>query len=801
MNLSGEIGLAKNRLNCLRTDLLQGKSDAETLRELDQAVSNLDLLVGDLQNAVMKTRMQPVGRLFQKYPRVARDLARQLGKQVNLELSGEDTELDKTMIEDLNDPLIHLVRNAVDHGIETAEERAAQRKPAPASCGSVAQQIGDHIIIEVSDDGRGMRPDVLRRKAVEKGLLEADVAANMDDQEALRLVFLPGFSTKDAISSVSGRGVGMDVVKTNIQKLNGRIDIRSVIGEGTTFTIHLPLTLAILPVLVIKLGEQPFAVPLSLVREIIPINPDEVQEVSGRATMMIRNEVLPIRSLAGMIGWPVDKPPAFGVLDAVLAALVRAGSGRLRRSRRCRHQAARGHQAQGRCGRHSVRRWLGRPRARHGAIAGRASSRNAAGPVQARGVKRSSASRLRITRSTSMADSPLLVRLPVLNRKQEIVGYDLRLSAATASTLKEHGLLRLLSGSSDQENFFLRLPNRFALTDVGQLESEKSTAESSGRVVIEVNPSAQPGDTLVPQARKWKAAGYGICLQRPYDAQVSPETLDLASYFTIDGAELSGNLEKTCNRLRRHSAKQIAINVATPQGFQDGYHAGCDFFRGYFFTTPQPAKSQAINPSYTTIVSVMKLVQDNAPVAKIEEALKRDATLAYKLLRYINSAGFGLSCEIQSFRHAVAVLGYKNLYRWLALLMVTAARDTASSALVTTAITRGRLAELLGGSMFDSQERDNLFIVGAFSLLEAILKMPLEEVIEQIPLPEPVLDAVLRREGPYGPILSVVEATETLDQASSRAQAAEISELLSMTPAQLNRAQIDALAWAEGLVR
>jgi len=314
LNLSGEIGLAKNRLNCLRTDLLQGRSDAETLRELDQAVSHLDLLVGDLQNAVMKTRMQPVGRLFQKYPRVARDLARQLGKQVNLELSGEDTELDKTMIEDLNDPLIHLVRNAVDHGIETAEERAAQRKPAVSVVRLSAQQIGDHIIIEVTDDGRGMRPDVLRRKAVEKGLLEPDVAANMDDQEALRLVFLPGFSTKDAISSVSGRGVGMDVVKTNIQRLNGRIDIRSVIGEGTTFTIHLPLTLAILPVLVIKLGDQPFAVPLSLVREIMPINPDEVQEVSGRATMTIRNEVLPIRSLAGMIGWPVSKPPAFGVL-------------------------------------------------------------------------------------------------------------------------------------------------------------------------------------------------------------------------------------------------------------------------------------------------------------------------------------------------------------------------------------------------------------------------------------------------------------------------------------------------------
>jgi two-component system chemotaxis sensor kinase CheA len=314
LNLSGEIGLAKNRLNCLRTDLLQGKTDPETMRALDQAVSHLDLLVSDLQNAVMKTRMQPVGRLFNKYPRVVRDLARQLGKNVDLELSGEDTELDKTMIEDLNDPLVHLVRNAVDHGIESPEERAASGKPALSVLRMSAQQVGDSIIIQIADDGRGIRPDILRRKAVEKGLIDAETAVNIDDQEALKLIFMPGFSTKDAISSVSGRGVGMDVVKTNINRLNGRIEIRSVVGEGSVFTIYLPLTLAILPVLVIRVAEQSFAVPLSLVREIIAINPDEVQEIAGRATMMIRDEVLPIRSLAGMIGWPMARPPAYGVL-------------------------------------------------------------------------------------------------------------------------------------------------------------------------------------------------------------------------------------------------------------------------------------------------------------------------------------------------------------------------------------------------------------------------------------------------------------------------------------------------------
>ncbi len=314
LNLSGEIGLTKNRIANLKTQILHGRTDQETLKALDTAVSQLDLLVSDLQNAVMKTRMQPIGRLFQKYPRLARDLARQLGKDVELVLSGEETELDKTMIEDLNDPLVHLVRNAVDHGIESAEDRAAAHKPSKAIVTLSASQVGDHIYIEISDDGKGMRPDVLRRKAVEKGIIDAEIANGLDDRQSLHLVFLPGFSTKDEISSVSGRGVGMDVVKTNISKLNGKIDVVSVPGQGSTFTISLPLTLAILPVLVVRLNNQSFAVPLSMVREIIPIKPSEVQRVSGRATMVVRDEVLPIRSLAKLIGWEAKHAPAFGVL-------------------------------------------------------------------------------------------------------------------------------------------------------------------------------------------------------------------------------------------------------------------------------------------------------------------------------------------------------------------------------------------------------------------------------------------------------------------------------------------------------
>ncbi len=314
LTYTGEIGLTKNRLTSLRADILAGKQDANTLKALDEAVSQLDLLVGDLQSAVMKTRMQPIGRLFQKYPRLARDLARQLGKDVELLLSGEDTEIDKTMIEDLNDPLVHLVRNAVDHGVDSPEERAAAGKPLKSVVRLTAAQVGDHIIIEIADDGRGMRPDTIRHKAVEKGLIDLDMANSLDDRQSLQLIFLPGFSTKDLISDVSGRGVGMDVVKTNIGKLNGRIEIASTVGIGTTITISLPLTLAILPVLLVRVCDQPFAVPLSMVREITPIDSNAVKQVSGRATMVVRDEVMPVRSLASMIGWPENGAPAFGVL-------------------------------------------------------------------------------------------------------------------------------------------------------------------------------------------------------------------------------------------------------------------------------------------------------------------------------------------------------------------------------------------------------------------------------------------------------------------------------------------------------
>jgi len=314
LNLSGEIGLTKNRLTHLRSDIIHGRNDADTLHDLDQAVSQLDMLVVNLQNAVMKTRMQPIGRLFKKYPRLARDLARSLGKDVELLLVGEETEMDKTMIEDLNDPLVHLVRNAVDHGVETTEGRVAAGKPEKSIVELSARQEGDHILITISDDGRGMRPEVIRNKAIEKGLITPEVANTLDENQCLELIFLPGFSTKEEISSVSGRGVGMDVVKTNINKLNGVVTVQSEFGKGTVVTIMLPLTLAILPVLILRLGEQSFAVPLSMVREILSVTAGQLQQVSGRATMVVRGEVLPVLPLAQLIGWKTSGTSEVGVL-------------------------------------------------------------------------------------------------------------------------------------------------------------------------------------------------------------------------------------------------------------------------------------------------------------------------------------------------------------------------------------------------------------------------------------------------------------------------------------------------------
>lgn len=314
LNLSGEIGFIKSRLAHLAADIVLGRNDVGIINELDLAVSQLDKLVVNMQNAVLKTRMQPIGRLLKKYPRLADDLARSLGKNVELVLTGEYIEMEMTMFEDLNEPLAHLVSNAVAYGVESAEDRITAGKPEKSIIELSAHQEGDHILIVIADDGAGMRPEEICDKAIEQGLITRETANTLDEAQCLELVFLPGFTGTDEIDGVVGCGVGMDVVKANIQKINGTINIRSEFGKGTVITIRLPLTLAILPVLILRLDEQLFAMPLSVVREIVSVTPDKLQQAPGRVTMVVRGEVLPVLPLAQLIGWEQSGTPEVGML-------------------------------------------------------------------------------------------------------------------------------------------------------------------------------------------------------------------------------------------------------------------------------------------------------------------------------------------------------------------------------------------------------------------------------------------------------------------------------------------------------
>lgn len=286
MNMVGELVLVRNRLKRL--------GDESTDESLQKAVSNLDVVTGDLQSAVMQTRMQPIKKVFGRFPRVVRDLARNLKKEVNLVLEGEETDLDKNLVEALSDPLVHLVRNAVDHGIEMPEARVEKGKSRIGQVILSAKQEGDHILLSIDDDGAGMDPDVLRGKAVEKGLYDEDSAERLTDNECFNLIFAPGFSTKTEISDVSGRGVGMDVVKTKITQLNGTVNIDSEKGKGSRLTIKVPLTLAIMPTLMVKLDQQSFAFPLVSVVEIFHLDLTKTNVVDGQECIVVRDNVYPL---------------------------------------------------------------------------------------------------------------------------------------------------------------------------------------------------------------------------------------------------------------------------------------------------------------------------------------------------------------------------------------------------------------------------------------------------------------------------------------------------------------------------
>ncbi|MBE7213891.1 chemotaxis protein CheA [Shewanella benthica] len=286
MNMVGELVLVRNRLLSLGVS-----RDDE---ELSKALANLDLVTADLQGAVMKTRMQPIKKVFGRFPRVVRDLARTLNKDITLTMIGEDTDLDKNLVEALADPLVHLVRNSVDHGIEMPAAREASGKSRTGTITLSASQEGDHILLKIEDDGAGMDPNKLKEIAIARGVLDDETAARMSDQEAYNLIFAPGFSTKVEISDISGRGVGMDVVKTRIAQLNGTIHIDSLKGKGTVLEIKVPLTLAIMPTLMVEVATQVFALPLSSVSEIFHLDLTKTNIVDGQLTVIVRQKAVPL---------------------------------------------------------------------------------------------------------------------------------------------------------------------------------------------------------------------------------------------------------------------------------------------------------------------------------------------------------------------------------------------------------------------------------------------------------------------------------------------------------------------------
>ena len=306
VNLVGELVLSRNRLKTLRARLRD--------EELDRAVSGLDIATARLQNAVMRTRMQPVGKVFSRFPKVARDVARSLKKEVDLDLVGADTELDRNLVEALSDPLVHLVRNAIDHGIELPDLREATGKPRSGQVRLAAQQEGDYVTIEIRDDGAGIDPERLRDKALEKGLIEPEAAARLSHDECLQLIFLPGFSTKTEITDISGRGVGMDVVQSRIRELSGQIQIHSQLGRGSRFLIRVPLTLAILPTLLVQAGDPVYALPLARVMEVLHAPASSLRWFDGQAVLDRQSTTLPLVDLRRWLGVDAIKAPLLTIV-------------------------------------------------------------------------------------------------------------------------------------------------------------------------------------------------------------------------------------------------------------------------------------------------------------------------------------------------------------------------------------------------------------------------------------------------------------------------------------------------------
>ncbi len=402
-----------------------------------------------------------------------------------------------------------------------------------------------------------------------------------------------------------------------------------------------------------------------------------------------------------------------------------------------------------------------------------------------------------------MSEHVFIGRQPLVDKQQKIFGYELLFRdsghATTANIADdlEAGTRVLVNTLSNMGAEWL-FGDKLAFINVAaqMLSSDFLELLPPQKVVLELIETVMPTEDLLVRVKDLRSKGYRFALDDFIPNQQNLPWLEVADYVKLDVQHIGASkVEQYIKILSKFPVKFIAEKVETHEEFNHCKNAGFDYYQGYYFAHPETLSTKVVTPDHTAVMQLLNLARENADIKDIETAFKRDVALSFKLLRYINSVGFGLSCEIQSIRHAVAILGYEQLYRWLTLLLVTAGASSTSPALMKTAVTRGRLTELLGEGLLEKQERDNLFIVGVFSLLDAMLEMPMEQVLDKLLLPESITDALLDRQGVYGPFLQLAEACEDEDSE----KITEVAGLLSIKPEQVNKAHLSALAWVEHL--
>lgn len=402
-----------------------------------------------------------------------------------------------------------------------------------------------------------------------------------------------------------------------------------------------------------------------------------------------------------------------------------------------------------------------------------------------------------------MDNQAFIGRQPIIDLQQKIIGYELLFrhsadaSEAQITSDLEAGSKVLLNTYSNMDANWL-LGDKLAFINIAapMLESDFLELLPAKRVVLELIETVEATPEQVARIQSLRHMGFRFALDDFDHRPINTDLLPLADFIKVDIQALGLDGTTTLvHSLKNHSAKLIATKVETRTEFKFCKELGFHYFQGYYFAHPETLTAKIINPAHATVLTLLNKVRNNEDVKEIENGFKADVALSFKLLRYINSVGFGLSCEIQSIRHALAILGYKQLYRWLTLLLATAGNDSTPPALMKTAITRGRLTELLGQDYLEKNERDNLFIVGIFSLLDAMLEMPMNEILEKLYLPEDICDALLTQQGMYGPFLALAIACENADPGKIEA----IAFSMAMEPEKVNKAHLDALAWVEQL--